>query len=173
MTSAIVLAMRCIRGLLKTESEAASARPLTEAHLKAGLPARMIPKSGVRFSDKDHAPRKREAERRKAHAIHCPRLRKQVYAVCATRLSARKRAKRSALAFRRSRRGTRHAGRNQHWLSPGPCFPGLSLRQSRLSVLHADRSWCRPNGVQSRPGAGVTSPRARAPHPAPSVGVTG
>jgi hypothetical protein len=38
---------------------------------------------------------------------------------------ARKRAERSALAFRRSRRGTRHASRNQHWLSSGPCFPGL------------------------------------------------
>jgi hypothetical protein len=32
------------------------------------LPARMIPKSGCRFSAKDHA-QKREAERRKAH---CP-----------------------------------------------------------------------------------------------------
>ena len=60
---------------------------------------------------------------------------------------------------------TRHASRNQHWLSPRPCFPdpapaGVTrLRLSQSSALRADRSFCRTNGVQGRPGADCKSAR--------------
>jgi hypothetical protein len=56
---------------------------------------RMIPKSGVRFSDQDHAPRKKEAKRRKAQAVHCPHRSSDWE-------GARQRSQRGPLAFRRS-----------------------------------------------------------------------
>ena len=74
---------------IQTEDEAASARPFVEAHLKGGLPARMIPKSAVAVFGQDHA-HKREAERRQAHPT--------MAVLCEARL----RALRSPLASRRS-----------------------------------------------------------------------
>jgi hypothetical protein len=61
----------------------------------------MIPKSGVRFSDKImHS--KEGGEAPKGACQPCPRMRKQVYAVCATHLQARLRASiGGAPAFRR------------------------------------------------------------------------
>ena len=96
-----------------------------------------------------------------ACAIHCPRCNRQH---CCYRLRCG-RAPNGARSPSGASPRTRHASRNQHWLSPGPCFPergwcGVTrLRLSRLSALRADRSLCRPNGIQSRPGTGCKSAR--------------
>ena len=119
--------------------------------------------------------RPREAKRRKAHAIHCPRFRKQVYAVCATR-PLRGRAPNGARSPSGASPRTCHASRNQHWLSPRPCFLGPGSRgyhpPSPVPVQRAPR---RPVVLPDErcpgpPGSGVQI-RARAPHPAPLPGL--
>jgi len=93
----------------------------------------MIPKSGHRFSDKIMR-REREAERRKAHPTNvraranksaqfapliCRRGARRGQAGANSRnLSASGRARLPALHC-----GTRHASRNQHWLSSRTGFP--------------------------------------------------
>ena len=67
---------------------------------------RMIPKSGVRFSDQDHAPRKKEAKRRKAQAVHCPHRSSDWE-------GARQRSQRGPLAFRRSAAALAPASKRQ------------------------------------------------------------
>jgi hypothetical protein len=71
------------------------------------------------------------------------------------------RSPRNSSAFGRARfpalrSGTRHASRNQHWLSPSPCFPGRgycgrnpAFRQSQLA-----------RSAQTGPNAGRTVSRA-------------
>ena len=108
--------------------------------------------------------RPREAKRRKAHAIHCPRFRKRVYAVCATRL-LRGRAPSGArspsgASPRLATPVATSIGSAPGRVSWDPAPAGVTrLRLSQSSALRTDRSVCRTNGVQGRPGASA-NPRA-------------
>jgi len=104
-----------------------------------------------RFSDKDHA-QKREAERRKAHAIHCPRNLRALPPVGSgadarhgpvTQNFARHIRLRGALAFRRFARGSGH---NSHI---------VAQLQARLPGTWSD-AWSERDHAQS--AAGVTRP---------------
>jgi len=61
------------------------------------------------------------------------------------------------------RRGTRQAGRNQHWLRSRTGFPATSqgrcfARQGhlpRFNTLRVDRSYCRSTGDPEPPGSGL------------------
>jgi hypothetical protein len=105
----------------------------------------------------------REAKRRKAHAVHCPRRTSgcrhpngpgaEAIPAGTARLPA-------------LHRGTRHAGRNQHWLSPRTGFPATgqgavfcppSPFLPRLNALRVDRSLCRSTGAPGPPGGGSHS----------------
>ena len=124
---------------------------------------------------------KREAERRKAHAIH-------------VRVIANKRAQCAPLICSAAARPLRgHArlsaltlaalaiGYHPDGSAPEPGFPKTDRAESfarlvllflakqclRLSTLRADRSFCRPTGDPEPPGSGWHI-RARAPPPAPS-----
>ena len=124
----------------------------------------MIPKSGVRFSDQDHAPRKRDAERRKAH---CPTMSaptdKSAKLICARRAHCFfQRAHLSALTLAALATGYYPDGS-----APEPGFPRRPLtgvspvspterkNMPRLSTLRADRSLCRSTGDLKPPGNGV------------------
>ena len=163
------------RGRFHRKSARRTNQFVLAAHfLRPGLPSpkprQLSFASSTHDPEKSRAYEKREAERRKAQSSRWPRVCKQVYAVCATHLLRGSALLRGALAFRRSHRGTRHAGRNQHWLSSGPCFPGLELapvpvkRAPRGPVLVPVERGPKP------PGNGMQG-RARAPHPAPCSGV--
>ena len=98
----------------------------------------------------------------------------QTFAVCATRL-LRGRAPNGARSPSGASPRTRHASRNQHWLSPRPCFLGPGSGgchpPSPVPVQRAPR---RPVFLPDQrcpgpPGSGVQI-RARAPHPAPLSG---
>ena len=106
----------------------------------------------------------------------CQRLRRQVYAVCATHplrgcaLPCERRARLSALTLAALATGYYPDGSA---LEPGfpktdfasvlPAWPACL----RLSTLRADRSFCRP-GTRSRPGADCIIPRAGTPLLRPS-----
>ena len=89
--------------------------------------------------------------------------------------AARTRAKRGALAFRRFAADC-HASRNQHWLSPRPCFLGPGSGGCHPpSPVPVQRAPHRPVILPDQrcpgpPGSGVQI-RARAPHPAPLPGL--
>ena len=101
--------------------------------------------------------------------------RKQVYAVLRHSSAARTRANGARSPSGASPR-TRHASRNQHWLSPRPCFLGPGSggchppspvpvqRAPRRPVVLPDQRCPGP------PGCGVQI-RPRAPHPAPRSGM--
>jgi hypothetical protein len=145
----------------------------------------MIPKSGVRFSDKDHAPRKlREAERRKAHASHCRALQHGSAPMQTSVRSLRNSSASSgALAFRRfaaalapaserqdSAQAALHASGRMRAL-PAPSF--ALKRSTSRSGHNAGGAWqlgfgslhlrkLRPLPVMpGPPGSGVTSPARR------------
>jgi len=110
-------------------------------------------------------PPRREAERREAQPFNGPR---HTIRCCHLNVrGARKRAKnRGALAFRRSTADS--PARSQPPLAqPQAVFPGPgylrgspAFRRFRFSELLADRSFCRTNGIQGRPGAGLRIPPA-------------
>ena len=107
--------------------------------------------------------RKREAERRKAHAIHCPPRYSSIPSPLAGEgqgggSEARNRARSPSGAPPR----TRKAGRNQRKLSPGPCFP----RPDRAGVTRRA-----PVPVKRAPRGPVLLPAERCPGP-PGCGVT-
>ena len=123
--------------------------------------------------------KQREAERRKAHAIHVRAAQTSVRS-CATHLLRGCAPTISSLPRLRGRvrEGARppfgaHACGTRHrlsprWLSPEPGFPKtdfesvLPARPSclRLSTLRADRSFCRSTGDPEPPGSGLAIPRA-------------
>jgi len=155
---------------------------------------RTIPKSAHRFSDRPCAngrlrqrPPDEGGGAPKGASIQCPRRtgrRCRLLVLRARSAPSRTSARgpRTHPLSGRARlpalhRGTRQAGRIQRWLSPGPCFPRrrsralARWRRSRLSALRADRSCCRSNGVQGRPGAGLRLPPAGTAL-APSIGTS-
>ena len=135
----------------------------------------MIPKSGVRFSDKimrrkgGEAPKgacqpfPRSTNKRRRLLIH----RRQVYAVCATHLLRGSAPFRGALAFRRSAAALARANASAIGSAPVPAFPETrpggryplrpvtSLPRSAETGRSAGRAV-----TQSRPGADRIHPRA-------------
>ena len=119
---------------------------------------RMIPKSGVRFSDQDHAPRKKEAKRRKAQAVHCPHR------------SSRGRGRRSDPNGDRSPSGApqrRLPRRANARTQPRPRFTRNTMRrcylrlESRLSEAPRAPVIMPAGTMPGPPGSGVTSPARR------------
>jgi len=130
-------------------------------------------------------PRMRGAERREAHPTNvraapadvaidrCVRARKRAADKCTQSAQL--------ICFRaRSLPGApqRHSPRQSQpaLAQPQAVFPGTRLlraspaaRLSQSSALRADRSFCRTNGVQGRPGAGLRIPPAGAALAPPSV----
>jgi hypothetical protein len=109
----------------------------------------------------------------------CPRLRRQVYAVCATHpLRGCAPTTSPSPACGEGQGGARppfgaHACGTRHrlsprWLSPRTGFPADEPRRCfahlaaclRLSTLRADRSLCRSTGDPEPPGSGLAYPRA-------------
>jgi len=118
---------------------------------------------------KSCSPPKREAERRKAHAIHVRGSqtgeREALRPSSATRLHAasQRRARLSALTLAALATGYYPDGS-----APEPGFPPTSRAGvlpawpfcRRLSTLRADRSFCRSTGDPEPPGSGLAIPRA-------------
>ena len=128
-------------------------------------PARMIPKSGVRFSDEIMRKKgRRSAERRMpTMSAQQRQMLPSADAQSAAARHFRGRARLPAL-----RRGTRQR-LLPRWLSPRTGFPQstahkvfcpLAARRLELSTLRADRSFCRPTGTPGPPGSG-SHPSAR------------
>jgi hypothetical protein len=109
------------------------------------------------------AKKPREAERRKAHASMSAH-RRQVSAVCATRLRAEAARRRGPLAFRRSAAALAKA--TERFGSAGPRFTRrrgrrrYRHRRSRLSGAPRTPVVV-PQGTMPEPGNGVTSPARR------------
>ena len=142
-----------------------AARPLHRASARSPSPAArgrmsvstLAARHRARVHANHHAQEKRprEAERRKAHAIHCPRFRKQVYAVLRRLVCCADARQRGALAFRRFAADSPR--QSQPALAqPQAVFPGTRLR--RVSSAFACPSPAR--SAQTGLFAGPTVSRA-------------
>ena len=121
----------------------------TTTKLRFASGSRMIPKVVSGFRTRSCAT-KREAERRKAHAVHCPRHTSKRRRLTTVPRAARKRAKPGRARLPALRRGTRQTGR------------------SRLTQLQNHVSW---NGAEAGvlPASRLSSP-AGSPQTGPIAG---
>jgi hypothetical protein len=114
--------------------------------------------------------KKREAERRKAHAIHCPRTADKSMQSAQTNLRAAARQKVGARSPSGASLRLASAVATTSGSAPDPRFLGRGragvlpvVSLSKSCELLADRSFCRPSGAPEPPGSGLQI-RARAPH---------
>ncbi len=145
-------------------------------HSRDAFRARVL-RPPLRHFLKDSPPAiKRGAERRKAHPANvraCFGARQRPLTFTLARLREREGG---AARLPALRSGTRHASRNQHWLSSRPALPETRLDgryplapvSSLPSTSETGRSAGR-SGTQSRPGAGLRSPPAGTALAPPSV----
>ena len=166
----IVLAAHvCVRGVLTmTERRSGLCEAIYRSPLKGGLP-RMIPKSGVRFSDKIMRTKEGSGAPKGALSNQCPRqARRRALPHFPSPLagggSGRGCARLSALTLAALATGFYPDGS-----APEPGFPQASAQQvfcplrrklPRLSTLRADRSLCRSTGDPEPPGCGLAIPPA-------------
>jgi len=130
---------------------------------------RMIPKSGVRFSDEIMRSKEGGEAPTGALSYQSPLARRRALVSFLPRL--RGRVGRGAPAYRRSAAALA-TGYYPDGSAPEPGFPKDSSSQvfcplassHRLSTLRADRSFCRSTGAPEPPGNGSQSIRARGPH---------